>query len=96
MGLASAGAPAGDGLRRPASRARLLYKTPGPPDGEEYVPDQVLRPRFVTHQPQHEPVHPHVVPCEQHLHGEPVAACDPRDQNVVRSRLHRQANRLVS
>jgi hypothetical protein len=28
---------------------------------------------------------------EQHLHGEPVAISDPSDQNLVRSRLHRQA-----
>jgi hypothetical protein len=30
-----------------------------------------------------------MMPCEQHLHGEPVAAGDPRDQNFVRRRLHR-------
>jgi hypothetical protein len=30
------------------------------------------------------------VPREQHLHGEPVAACYPCDQNLVRSRLHRR------
>jgi hypothetical protein len=28
---------------------------------------------------------------EQHLHREPIGAGDPSDQNLVRSRLHRQA-----
>jgi hypothetical protein len=32
-----------------------------------------------------------MVPREQHLHGKPVAAGDPPDQDLVRSRLHRQA-----
>jgi hypothetical protein len=31
-----------------------------------------------------------MVPCKQHLHGEPVTARDPCDQNFVRSRLHRR------
>jgi hypothetical protein len=29
------------------------------------------------------------VPCEQHLHCEPVAGRDPSDQFFVRGRLHR-------
>jgi hypothetical protein len=37
-----------------------------------------------------------MVPREQHLHGKPVAVCDPHDQNLVCSRLHRQDNRLTS
>jgi hypothetical protein len=36
-----------------------------------------------------------VVPCEQHLHCEPVSTCDPCDQNFVRRRLHRWLIGLV-
>ena len=86
---------AGD-AQHPGRHRRAALEFSGlPPDVEEHLADQVLRRRFVAHQPQHEPVHPHMVPREQHLHGEPVALGDPRDQNLVRSRLHRQGGRLV-
>jgi hypothetical protein len=49
-----------------------------------------------THQPRDKPVHPDMVPSEQHLHGEPVALGDPSDQDFVRSGLHRQSNRPVN
>src|SRR5713101_2107824 len=55
----------------------------------ETLADQVLRRAFITHEAQNEPVHPHMVPCEQHLHGEPVARSNSSDQDLVGCRLHR-------
>jgi hypothetical protein len=55
------------------------------PDVEEDFADQVLRGRFITNQPQHEPEHPHMMPGKQHLHREPVAVSDPSNQDFVRS-----------
>ncbi len=77
--------------QHPCRGGGTALELPGlPPDVEEYLADQVFRRRFVAHQPQNEPVHTNMVPRVQHLHGEPVATCDPRDQNFVRSRLHRR------
>ena len=66
-----------------------------PPDVEEHLADQAFRRRFVAYHPEYEPVHANMVPRVQHLHGKRVATCDSRDQNLVRSRLHRGNNRLV-
>ena len=51
--------------------------------------DQVLGLRFIAHETQREPVNPHVVAREQHLHCEPVAGRNPSDKLLVRCRLYR-------
>src|SRR5262249_14335812 len=55
--------------------------------------------RRVPDETQHEPVHPHMMPGEQHLHREPIAFGDPADQDFIRGRLvraQRSAHRLVA
>src|SRR4051794_9715168 len=74
--------PGGDG-RAAFKLARLT------PHIEEHLTDEILRDLFVPHQPQPETEHPDMVPSVKHLHGEPVALGDPRDQDIVRGRMCR-------
>ena len=59
------------------------------PDVEKHLTDQVFRIRLVADEAEDKPVNLHMVPREQHLHGEPIAAGDPRDQHLVRCGLRR-------
>src|SRR5439155_6701989 len=59
--------------------------------------DQVLGLGLLTHETQNEPVHPYTVQSEPHMHGQPIAGGDSRDQHLVRCRLHQPTiNRLVA
>ena len=82
---------AGDAQHPGRDRRASLELFGLPPDVEKHFADQVLRRCFVAHHPQHEPVDADMMTREQDLHGEPIAAGDASDQNLVRSRLHRQA-----
>ena len=50
---------------------------------EEHFVDQVLRRGLIANQTENEPEDPHMMPREQHLHGETVSVRDPSDEHFV-------------